>query len=47
MAVRRLIKGEIKLRGVQIPVMPEIYEPILKELEQYGIAFDEKETRIA
>ena len=47
MAVRRLIKGEIKLRGVQIPVMPEIYEPILKELEQYGIAFDEKETVMA
>jgi saccharopine dehydrogenase-like NADP-dependent oxidoreductase len=43
MAVRRLIKGEIKLRGVQIPVMPEIYEPILKELEEYGIVFEEKE----
>jgi saccharopine dehydrogenase (NADP+, L-glutamate forming) len=42
MAVRRLIKGEIKLRGVQIPVMPEIYEPILKELEEYGILFEEK-----
>ena len=42
MAVRRLIKGEIKLRGVQIPVMPEIYEPILKELEEYGIVFEEK-----
>lgn len=43
MAVRRLIKGEIKLRGVQIPVMPEIYVPILKELEEYGIVFEEKE----
>jgi saccharopine dehydrogenase (NADP+, L-glutamate forming) len=43
MAVRRLIKGEIKLRGVQIPVMAEIYEPILKELTAYGITFEEKE----
>lgn len=46
MAVRRLIKGEIKLRGVQIPVMPEIYKPILKELEEYGIVFEEKEEVI-
>jgi saccharopine dehydrogenase (NADP+, L-glutamate forming) len=46
MAVRRLIKGEIKLRGVQIPVMAEIYEPILKELEEYGIVFEEKEEAI-
>jgi saccharopine dehydrogenase-like NADP-dependent oxidoreductase len=42
MAVRRLIKDEIKLRGVQIPVMKEIYEPILEELTTYGIVFDEK-----
>jgi saccharopine dehydrogenase (NADP+, L-glutamate forming) len=42
MAVRRLIKGEIKLRGVQIPVLPEIYKPILQELEEYGIVFEEK-----
>jgi len=43
MAVRRLIKGDIKLRGVQIPVMPEIYEPILNELAEYGITCVEKE----
>ena len=42
MAVRRLIKGEIKLRGVQIPVLPEIYKPILQELEEYGIVFEEE-----
>ena len=42
MAVRRLIKGEIKLRGVQIPVLPEIYKPILQDLEEYGIVFEEK-----
>jgi saccharopine dehydrogenase (NADP+, L-glutamate forming) len=43
MAVRRLIKGEIKLRGVQIPVMPELYQPILEELAEHGIVFKEKE----
>jgi saccharopine dehydrogenase (NADP+, L-glutamate forming) len=42
MAVRRLIKGEIKLRGVQIPVRSEIYEPILNELATYGIIFEER-----
>ena len=44
MAVRKLIKGEIKLRGVQIPVMPELYEPILKELKDYGITFHDQEV---
>ncbi|HRG59923.1 MAG TPA: saccharopine dehydrogenase C-terminal domain-containing protein [Bacteroidia bacterium] len=47
MAVRRLIKGEIKLRGVQVPVMPSLYEPILNELTTYGIVFKEKEEVIA
>jgi saccharopine dehydrogenase (NADP+, L-glutamate forming) len=42
MAVRRLIKGEIKLRGVQIPVMPEVYEPILNELAENGIVFEDR-----
>lgn len=46
MAVRKLIKGEIKLRGVQIPVMPEIYTPVLKELEEYNIIFEEKEEEL-
>jgi saccharopine dehydrogenase-like NADP-dependent oxidoreductase len=46
MAVRRLLKGEIKLRGVQIPVMPELYEPILDELNSYGIVFNEKEESL-
>jgi saccharopine dehydrogenase (NADP+, L-glutamate forming)/spermidine synthase len=33
---------EIKETGVHIPVKPEIYKPILSELETMGIAFKEK-----
>lgn len=47
MAVRRLIKGEFSLRGVQVPVMAELYEPILNELASFGIVFKEKEDVIA
>ena len=37
-------KGEIKTPGVQIPINKEVYEPILKELENYGLKFTEKEA---
>jgi saccharopine dehydrogenase (NADP+, L-glutamate forming) len=30
------------MTGVHIPVIPEIYTPILDELEELGIQFDEK-----
>ncbi|QOD60286.1 saccharopine dehydrogenase NADP-binding domain-containing protein [Polaribacter haliotis] len=43
-ATLKILKGEIKTPGVQIPISKEVYEPILKELEQYGIKFIEKET---
>lgn len=42
--VRLVIEGAIKSRGVQIPVTPEVYLPVLKELEQYHIVFDETVT---
>ncbi|MEY4134988.1 MAG: hypothetical protein RL386_1338 [Bacteroidota bacterium] len=42
--VRLVIEGRIKSRGVQIPVTPEVYIPVLKELEQYHIVFDETVT---
>jgi len=31
---------------VTLPVYKEIYQPILSELEQYGITFNEHETQI-
>ena len=41
-ATRMVLDGEIDLTGVQIPVLPEIYEPVLEELEQLDIVCAEK-----
>ena len=40
--VRMVMEGNIQARGVQIPVMKEVYDPVLKELEEYGIVFHEE-----
>ena len=40
-AVKLILTGEVILTGVQTPVVPEIYEPVLAELESLGIQFDE------
>jgi len=41
-AVKMILNDKIKLNGVYIPVIPEIYNPILDELEEIGIKFIEK-----
>jgi len=41
LAVKLLLRGELSLRGAQIPTHPSIYEPILTELESAGLVFDE------
>jgi len=41
-AVKMILNKKINLNGVYIPVIPEIYNPILDELEEMGIIFDEK-----
>ncbi|MGD8779822.1 MAG: saccharopine dehydrogenase C-terminal domain-containing protein [Ignavibacteria bacterium] len=38
-ATKLIIEEKINLTGVYIPNMPEIYEPVLKELESMGIKF--------
>jgi len=43
-AVERMIRGEIKERGVRLPILPELYLPILKDLKNIGVAFIESET---
>lgn len=43
-AARLLLQGKINLSGVLMPVHAQIYNPILKELEEYGVKFWEKET---
>jgi saccharopine dehydrogenase-like NADP-dependent oxidoreductase len=46
-AVRLILEGEIDLPGVRIPVLPQIYEPVLTELSEMGVAFTEKTEVIA
>ena len=41
-ASKMILDGEISLTGVHRPIIPEIYEPILKELEALDIKMDEK-----
>ncbi|HDZ05183.1 hypothetical protein LCGC14_0082480 [marine sediment metagenome] len=43
MAALKILNGEINTPGVQIPISKEVYEPILKELESYGVNFKEYE----
>jgi saccharopine dehydrogenase-like NADP-dependent oxidoreductase len=40
-ASRMILEGSIDLIGVHRPVMPEVYEPILKELETLNIKLEE------
>jgi saccharopine dehydrogenase-like NADP-dependent oxidoreductase len=44
-AAKLILENKIKLTGLHIPVIPEIYEPVLKELELNGIKFNE-ETKV-
>ncbi len=39
-AAKNILNGSIQSKGVQIPVKPEIYQPILKELKKSGIEFE-------
>jgi saccharopine dehydrogenase (NAD+, L-glutamate forming) len=43
-AAMAILNGKIKTPGVQIPITKEVYEPILKELEDYGIKFTEMDA---
>ena len=40
-AAKLILNGTIKEKGLHIPVVREIYEPVLKELEKHGIVFNE------
>jgi len=44
MATLQILNGNIKTPGVQLPLNKEVYLPILKELEEYGVVFHEKEV---
>jgi saccharopine dehydrogenase-like NADP-dependent oxidoreductase len=40
-AAKLILNGKIKLTGLHIPTVKEIYEPVLKELELLGVKFIE------
>ncbi|RYG29377.1 MAG: hypothetical protein EOO01_38305, partial [Chitinophagaceae bacterium] len=40
-AAKLVLNGTIKLTGVQVPILKEIYEPVLSELRSNGIVFKE------
>jgi len=42
MATLLILNGKITTPGVQLPIRKEVYEPILKELEEYGVVFNEQ-----
>lgn len=46
MATLQILNGNIKTYGVQLPVRKEVYEPILHNLEEFGIFFQETEKII-
>lgn len=41
-----ILEGKINRAGVHIPVLPDIYRPILEELKGLDIAFTEKKERL-
>ena len=44
MAALKILNKEITTPGVQRPIAKEVYGPILKELEEHGIHFNEEEV---
>ena len=43
-ATKLILEGKINLTGVWIPTVKEIYNPVLAELEKFGITFNEKHS---
>ncbi len=41
---KMMLNGSLKSTGVHLPISREVYDPILDELEDYGIRFHEVET---
>lgn len=44
MATLKILNGEITRKGVLRPIYPDVYNPILKELEDYDIKFKEQDV---
>lgn len=44
--VKMVMLGQVEVHGVNIPVDPRVYNPILKELEDYGVVFKEEDEAL-
>ena len=42
-AAKLILEEKIKATGLHLPVLPSVYQIVLKELEQHGIIFNEEE----
>ncbi len=40
-----ILAGRLRLKGIQIPIVPELYNPILTELDELGIHFTEEYSK--
>jgi saccharopine dehydrogenase (NAD+, L-glutamate forming) len=45
-ATKMILNGDIKAKGVTLPIQKEVYEPILNELEENGVVFKEYESEL-
>jgi len=43
---KMILQGVINLKGVQLPIIKEVYDPVLEELKEFGIHFTEEEIEI-
>ena len=46
MVAKQILTGQFRETGVQLPITPAIYNPVLEELREYGIRFVEEEIEI-
>ncbi|MGB3547240.1 MAG: saccharopine dehydrogenase C-terminal domain-containing protein [Saprospiraceae bacterium] len=44
--VKLVLENKIKATGVHIPTMPEVYNPVLKEMRDFGVRFEETEQEL-
>lgn len=45
-AASLVLNGNLKSRGLQVPILPEIYKPVLAELEKEGICFNDNTVNL-
>jgi len=46
-AAKLILQNKIPLTGLHIPTLPEIYEPVMEELAEGGIRFQEETISIS